>query len=197
MKITQIQQAKKNIDRVNIFVDEEFWVSITKRELIEFGLFKNQELDNNLKAQVEEGSKSGKVEEKVMKWLNIRPRSVKETLEYLKFKQRLEKQDAQRHIDKLVKLGLLDDEKFAQWYVKNRIEFGLHSPRKISAELFKKGISAGVSSRILKQAYSEEKILGNIDKFIQKRSLRSSESIKKYLLNRGFSYNIASKFGEK
>lgn len=197
MKITQIQQAKKNIDRVNIFVDEEFWVSITKRELIEFGLFKNQELDNNLKAQVEEGSKSGKVEEKVMKWLNIRPRSVKETLEYLKFKQRLEKQDAQRHVDKLVKLGLLDDEKFAQWYVKNRIEFGLHSPRKIHSELVQKGISSKDASNILNELYTEEKVIENIKSYIKKRRVANSAKLVKQLYTKGFGYDIASKFGEK
>ncbi len=44
MIITSIVQQKRNPENVNIFIDNKFFRSISKNQLIELGLYKNLEI---------------------------------------------------------------------------------------------------------------------------------------------------------
>ena len=45
--ITKIEAQKKNDDRVNIYVDEKFFMAIYKELVFSFNLKKGQEIDTN------------------------------------------------------------------------------------------------------------------------------------------------------
>jgi regulatory protein len=141
MQITAITQQKKIIENVNLFLDGAFWCSLSKNQMIEFGLHKDKEITESEKVLIEKASSENKNIIKLQKFLQLRPRSVLETKQHLMYKKRLSEEEAQNLIHKLLEKKYLDDRNFAEWYTRTRLENGTHGNNKIKAELISKGIS--------------------------------------------------------
>src|SRR5436190_1338525 len=123
MTITQIQQAKKNEERVNIFLDDRFWVGLTKDELISFELFKGKIITKEEKIEIEKSSSLTKVMYKAVNCVQIRPRSEMEMEQYL-YRKQIDKETSGQDIQKLKDKKLLSDEQFALWLVEQRLHSG-------------------------------------------------------------------------
>lgn len=149
MILTAIQQAKKNIDRVNLFLDGRYWTSLDKNQLLDFKLFKDKSISIEEKNLIETASTEGKVLHKVIQYIHRRPRSEKEIRAYLLYKKEVEQLTAQNVIEKLKLLDYISDQKFAEWYIEQRMNFGIHGINKIKAELIKKGITKKIIDETL------------------------------------------------
>lgn len=202
MQITSIQQAKKNLDHVNIFLDNEFWINISKDELIGFKLSKDQQLTEDLKAKVEASSQQTKIMEKVYNYQMLRPHSIGEIRTYLTMRRKLDRETADSIIGILINRGELSDEQFAKWYITNRLSNRQHGPNKIKAELLKKGVNLKVIESELKLQSNEvstddEKLLAYIAKL--KRQIKAkdkyefSRKLTQRLMSRGYDYSTIKK----
>ena len=87
MKITDIRQAVKNQNRVNVFVDNEYSFSLDIAQLVDFKLKIGTELSQTDINKYQHASSYGKVYQRTLEWVLLRPRSVRETEDYLKKKQ--------------------------------------------------------------------------------------------------------------
>lgn len=197
--VTSIAQAKKNIERVNLYLDNEFWIGLDKDNLIKYGLFKGMKLDEAKKKEIEKASVDGKLLEKAMNFIMIRPRSVKEMQDYLVLRRGLTAEESQSFISILQSRGYLSDLEFTKWYSENRLASGFHGINKIKAELIKKGVSSEIINSVLSEKKEESKDdqAERIKEYIKKvsKSIKSKDQYEfknkliQRLMSRGYGYD--------
>lgn len=195
-RITGLIQQKRNQERVNLFLDGAYWISILKNDLLKNDLFKGKEILKEEKLYLEKISDFSKKWEKLSNWIARRPRSVKETSDYLNFKLKLESQETDSLLKKATDSGLLDDEKFARWFIFQRTEFGLHGINKIRSELINKGIRPDIVNRSISNMELDfkdslerlkEEISIELKKYKTLDYASKNKIIRKFL-SRGFNY---------
>lgn len=207
MQITRIQQAQKNESRVNLFLNDEFWIGIDKDELLSFQLYKGKEIDEELKSQIEQSSSTTKLTNKVINYIQIRPRSEKEVRDYLK-KKNVDPISTSQIISKLKSKDLISDEQFTRWYIENRLISGKFGELRIKNELMQKGIPKSLVDSTYKSLLTDEK-----ESEVEEKALiyatKISKTIKsenkyefrtkliKKLMGRGYSYSLSSKIASK
>jgi len=139
--------------------------------------------------------------ERVLNWLALRPRSEKEIKDYLTKRTRSRKdknsliRDAMK---KLRELELIDDEKFAFWWLEQRRQFRPKGKWALSGELRQKGIDRQLIDQVLNQALSKGSESELAIKVLLKKGSRfdglALEEKKKklygLLARRGFDYEI-------
>ena len=134
-------------------MNNEFGFGLDLENFVTLHLKVNQELsDEEIKLIKDKGDKQ-KSFDKVLRFAMIRPRSLKEVKDYLKRKC-INESIHQYIIKRLTKLELLDDLKFAKWWVEQRQSFSPKSKRVLNNELRIKGINR----EIIQETLSETKI---------------------------------------
>lgn len=199
MIITTIQQAKKHEDRVNVFVDNKLAFAIGKNQLLSMNLYKGKSISEADLKNFQSQADDEKLRERIYKYLTMRPRSIKETSDYLQYKVGLDEPEAQSQIDYFIGKGLLDDLHFTQWWLENRLQFKRYSLRQIHSELARKGIERNIIATVLKnfpQPLVLEKQYNNInfllEKYLKKHAQLEERELKQkalqYILNKGYNY---------
>lgn len=205
MQITSIEQAKKNLDRVNIFLDGEFWVGLDKNELLELGLHKNKTIDVKEKKEIEDKSTKGKIKARILNYIFIRPHSKREILDHFKIKPDIQLEVLQDIINKLEEQNIISDLEFARWYIEGRLASGKHGANKIRAELMKKGVNNKFIEIAMFEKTSSEEFEDKLDSQIKSMIEKVSKSIKaknetdfknkliQRLMGRGFKFDDIKK----
>lgn len=189
MKITALKQQARNKDRVNVFVDGRYRLSLTIAQVTDLELKVNRELDKNSIDLLVVESDFGKTYIRALEYCLMRPRSTKEVSEYLRRKA-IDSDISIRVIDMLKSKGFLSDENFARFWVEGRMLKKGISKRRLVMELKQKGISQNVIEQSLGSSEREE--LAEIDKMIaRKRSKYDDKKLLAYLVRQGFSYSDA------
>lgn len=220
MKVTDISVQARNPDRVNVSVDGAYRFSLDIAQVVEFGLKVGREIDETELAALEQESEFGKLYARALEWVLIRPRSARETKDYLRKKtftkryvsKRAQSKDGvkkilerpgasvqvtERVFDRLVERGYINDEQFARWWVESRNVTKGSSMRKLRAELFAKGIAQSIIDDVL--STSERRDEDELAKIITKKRHRYPDEQKliAYLARQGFSYDDIKKAMEE
>ena len=103
--------------------------------------------------------------------------------------------DIEAVINKLTDLKIIDDERFARFYVENRNRAKGISEKKLRLELRNKGVLDATIQEVLGENEFGEKARDDkteIQKIIQKKRRRgyTDDKLKQYLLRQGFSYDL-------
>lgn len=191
-RITKLKQGVRDENRVNVFVDGKFVFSLDISQVVDFKLKVGQEISKEELSELEKASEFGKLYQRTLEWVLIRPRSERETYDYLKkktFEKRLDENYIGSIIEKLEDKKYLDDLKFAEWYVENRFVKKGVSRRRLEVELVKKGISREIINQVFSESErnDETEILKIIEK---KRAKYDDEKLIQYLVRQGFSYEL-------
>lgn len=222
MLITNLRQGVKNPDRVNVFVDGKYSFSLDVAQVVDFKLKVGQEISEEKLAEYKNASEFGKLYQRALEWVLVRPRSVKETKDYLHKKLTmpssgrsslpssrgsslssrsncgLPSEDiaefSRSIIERLTLKSYLDDQRFAEWYVENRFVKKGVSQKRLKMELMKKGVSAAIIEEVLGSRNDEEEIAKIIAK---KRTKYDDEKLMQYLCRQGFSYDLVREALEK
>ncbi len=133
-----------------------------------------------------------------LKYLSYRPRSTKETIDALHRKKAPE-DIVQKVITKLIELNLLDDQKFAIWWVDQRTTFKPKGERVIKAELIQKGIPKEIIEEVISGLSSSESQTATAVQLLNKRVHRYKniplqemrEKMFNFLIHHGFDYDVA------
>lgn len=203
MQVTQIQQAVRNENRVNLFLDDEFWIGIDKGQLLEFSIFKGKEIDRDEKLAIEKASKNTLLKNRVLKFISIRPRSQKEIEDYLKRKG-FEREDYSNTIENLKARNLISDLDFSIWFTKARLNSKKYGENYILNELISKGVQKSIAKEAMVSVINndtKEEIEDNALILAKKfsNSIKSTDAynrrnkIIQKLLRRGFTLEIAQK----
>lgn len=208
MKITNIKQAAKNPNRANIFVDGKYTFSLDITQLSDFKLKIGQEITDAELAGYQHASFFGKLYQRTLEWVLTRPRSIRETEEYLRRKHLdyLKKsadnsanfsdaiknfsEDANQIIDTLIAKKYLDDYVFATYYIENRFTKKGISQKRLRLELTKKGVAKNVIDEVLSSDLRND--ADEIKKLIaKKRAKYDDEKLIQYLVRQGFDFETA------
>ncbi|MFH0979465.1 MAG: regulatory protein RecX [Candidatus Roizmanbacteria bacterium] len=135
-------------------------------------------------------------------FLKFRPRSEKEVRDYLykKIKSKhWSRDDAEKVIEELKEEELIDDEKFVDWFVRNRTTLKPKGQRLLTRELKLKGISDELIEKyFLENTIDEESLAFKIleKRWPRYKSLSSQKRFEKacrFLMSRGFNYDLTKK----
>lgn len=198
MQITSIRQQKKDPERVNIFVDNEYTFSLTKNQLLENKLYKNKEISSEKIEEYKKLSKIGKEKANALKLIGARPRSRKEVLDYLTFKRSIDPEEAENIIKDLEKMNYINDLEFANWFVEQRKMNKKYGVNKIRAQLVEKGVKNDLIKVSLENIDQDEQ-LQKVVAFLQKEigeteiDYDRKNKLTRKLVSRGFSFDLIKK----
>lgn len=208
-KITDIKQAVRDENRVNVFVDNEYCFSLDIAQLIDFKLKIGSELSEDDIEKYHKASEFGKLYQRTLEWVLVRPRSVRETRDHLfqkahqrELKSKIASESKpkmkpylvdnlmlEQVLSRLIEKHYIDDQKFAEYYVENRFVNKGISAKRMRMELTKKGIDSSIIDAVLNTTARNE--ADEIKKIITKKINRYDEQkLTSYLLRQGFDYEL-------
>ena len=191
--VTDIRQGVKNPNRANIFINGKYSFSLDITQVVDLKVKIGKTVSEEELAELKRASEFGKLYQRTLEWVLVRPRSLKETRDYLRKKIYDRKLDAgfsDMIIERLTEKKYLDDEKFAEYYVENRFVKKGISQKRLKMELFKKGVAAEIVEEVL--ANSERDEVEEAKKIIaKKRGRYDDEKLIAYLCRQGFPYQLA------
>lgn len=194
--ITSIK-AQKNQKRVNIYLDNSFGFGLDLENFIRIGLRVNQRLTENEAKEIIRISELQKSFDKTLRFVMTRPRSLKEVKDYFKRKE-IDSSLHKNILERIEKLELLDDQKFAKWWVDQRLEFKHKSKKDITFELRQKGIDTNIIKNVLDDSeidelkIAKELIVKKNYKWDRYGESERRQKITQYLAGKGFSWDIIS-----
>ena len=171
--------------------------------MVDFKLKVGQQLSLSELSDLKKASNFGKIYQRAIEYVLVRPRSIREVKDYLKRKQQLyvspdnstssisSSQDIENIIFRLIDKQYLDDKKFAEYYIVNRFHKKGISQKRLQLELTKKGVDSAIIAEVFSNAPRDDAT--EIKKIITKKRTRYSDDQKliQYLVRQGFSYELA------
>jgi len=199
--ITSITQ-QKNKNRVNVYLDDKFGFGIDLDNFVLLHLKVNQELTQEEVEKIVKKAEYQKTLDKLYRFVMVRPRSEKEVTDYFR-RKKVHSSLFDKLLSKLKSLDLLDDLKFAKWWVDQRQSFKPKPKRIIKIELTKKGIIKEIIDNVLGETeFDESKMAHDLltRKAYKWKGLEPREAKQKksqYLAGKGFSWDVIEKVTSK
>ncbi len=190
MKITRIVRQIKQKGRYSVFVDDTYSFSLSESALLESGIAIGQEVDDDKLRTYKQLSDNDKLYSQALRYAAMRPRSEWEMQSYMQRKE-FPAPLVEQINEKLIRIGLLDDTKFAAMFVHDRRLLRSASKRKIQLELQKKHIPSDVISIALAEEEGDEltALKEQIVKKQQQSRYRDNElRLMQFLARQGFNY---------
>jgi len=137
--ITKIESQKKNNDRVNIYVDGEFFMAVFTELIYTFNLKKGMEIDQNNLTYILKEEMYIKAKNKALNILSKADQSEKKIRE--KLSSEFEEDTIDIVIEFLLKNKFIDDDLLAQKIVNTNVNLNKCGRNKIKQNLYNKGIA--------------------------------------------------------
>jgi regulatory protein len=190
-KITSLKTQKRNSHRINVFLDGEFAIGLSKATATQLQV--GQEISESDITALLLNDKREIAYQQALKLISYRPRSEKEVRQNLN-KHSIPTSIIEDTIDRLKTNGLIDDEKFALQWVENRIDFRPRSRHMLSFELKQKGITSEIIGQTLADIDEDELVyltaVKQSRRFIHLDKSEFNRQLGRYLLRRGFTYEV-------
>jgi regulatory protein len=192
-KITDLKQGVRNPDRVNVYVDGKFLFSVDVSQVVDLGVKVGLEISEDELTEFKRASEFGKLYQRALEWVLMRPHSEKECRDYLRrkiFERKLDKNYIDKIVEKLKDKRYLDDCRFAEWYVENRFSKKGVSTKRLKMELLKKGVLKDIVEQVLRDSSRNDR--EELEKMIAKKRSRypDDEKLTAYLVRQGFPYDL-------
>ncbi len=199
MRISRIEKQKKEKQRCNIFIDGIFKAGLYEDTVVKFGLRSGDEISEKEFEKIREYDEYNYAKASAYKFLSYRQRSKKEMITKLK-----QKKLPDTAINKVIKLleeqKYLNDEIFADNFVKEQIRNKKAGRRTLIGKLLEKGISREISETVVSENYpaneefaAAEKVLA---KFIRTGKFKNDYDKKskcfRHLISKGFDTDTAN-----
>ncbi len=196
--ITALKIQKRDKERVNVFVDDEFAFAVTV--IVAAQLRKGQFLNDAEIESLKQGDQRDKAYNRAVRFLSFRPRSQKEVARYLSEKEYSE-EVIEDVINRLTQQKYLDDEAFARFWLEDRDRFRPKGARALRYELGQKGIDREIIEMVLADVDEEEAAWAAIEKKINQWRNLADDTLKKkvisFLSRRGFGYDVSRQTFER
>lgn len=144
--ITALTAQKKNADRVNLFLDDQFAFGLATAVAINLRV--GQILSAAEIEALQNQEAAEKARENALNLLTYRPRSVAEVRRHLN-KKEFDAAAIEQALDRLQAVELLDDHAFALYWVEQRETFKPRSHMALRQELSQKGIDRNLIDTVL------------------------------------------------
>lgn len=191
-KITALKIQKKNPNRVNVYLDEEFAFGLAK--IVAAWLSVGQELTAEEIEKLQRQDMTEVAFQAALRLLNYRARSESEIRKNLENKG-FTSQTVDEIIERLRASGLLNDERFATDWVENQSNFRPRGRRLLKLEMRMKGLSEEHIESALQGARDEEALAYDAAQRPAQRYARLGWQdfrlkLSQFLARRGFTYPV-------
>ena len=191
--ITALTAQIRNRNRVNVFLDGDFAFGLSR--IIAAWLHVGQELSDEKIAALQAEDSQEVAYQKVIRYLSYRQRSTDEVRRHLE-KQGASPEITETVMERLLRNGLIDDQRLAQDWVENRSDHRPRSRRALVYEMKQKGIPEGAIEQALVDWDEEEMAYQAARKQARKIKhldwLEFRQKMVAHLARRGFSYETAA-----
>ena len=200
-QITSIEPQKRRQGRFNIYVEGKFSFAADENMLAKNILSVGKSLSADDIEKLTKENEAGKLFDASLRFLSYRQRSEKEVKDFLvkkiarceniKFNLASQSPVISQIITRLKKQSFLNDEEFAEWWVKARTGSQPKGPYVIRMELLRKGVDKEIVEKAISKI-TNQKELGS--KVIEKKlviwktltNLELKKKIYEHLARRGF-----------
>jgi regulatory protein len=191
-KITAIESQKRNPNRVNIYLDDQFAFGLSR--MVAAWLQAGQTISEEKIAALQEEDAREVAIQKALHFLSYRARSFEEVRKNLE-KHEIPEPVIQNTLERLQNAGLLNDHDFARTWVENRNTFRPRGRRALRMELRQKGLSESVIETTLDEMTDEEALaLAAARKYVRKLKGLAWQDFRNklggFLGRRGFPYEV-------
>lgn len=193
--ITKIEQQKKNEDRVNIYVNDEYFTAIFKELVFTFNLKKGDEIDEDHLKSILNDEMYIKAKNKALNILSKADQSEK------KIREKLSADFEEETIDKVVEFlkrnNFINDNLLAQKIVNTNLNLNKCGKNRIKQNLYNKGLDSGAISEAISEIDSDAEF-ENAMYLARKRYERVKnedkrkiyQKLSQHLAYKGFNYDI-------
>ena len=186
MKITKIEIQKKNKNRVNLYLDEEFFCGLSLETVLKNHLKEGIEVEEDkIKFLIFETEKEMALS-KAVGYISKCQKTKKEVYKYL-IQKGYDEEIINYVISKLEEYNFVDDTLYAKNYIKFKNKNS--GSRKIEMELKQKGINEEVAKESLeKYSNDREYVLMVATKYMKnkEKDLKNKQKAYRHLASRGF-----------
>lgn len=186
MKITKIEIQKKNKNRVNLYLDEEFYCGLSLETIMKNHLKEGFEINENQIEFLKTETEKEVALSKAVGYISKCQKTKKEILKYLLTKG-FDETICQQVIEKLEEYKFVDDEEYAKNYIKFKNKN--NGSRKIAMELKQKGVDDEIASQSLENySCDRESVLSVATKYLKNkdRDLKTKQKAYRHLASRGY-----------
>lgn len=208
--ITDIKEAVRDQDRLNIYIDGKFFCSLALSQVVDLKLKIGRVLTDEELVELKRASEFGKLYQRALEYALLRPHSQKELRDYLKkktlsrtirvknkktgeyqtkLKEGFDASLVEPVLARLIERGYVDDERFARLWVENRSVRKGVSQKKLRLELQAKGVAQDIIENCLSEGVRNEQ--EELAKVIARKAKKYPDEQKliQYLLRQGFNYS--------
>ena len=192
--VTQLKPQRDG-KRVNVYLDGKFGFGIDLDNLVKFKIKIEKEFSQSEIDKIIYEAEFAKTYNKLLNFATLRPRSEKEVFDWSK-RKKVPKSIYKKLFNRLNRLELLNDSKFASWWVEQRVQFKFKSKKELKYELRQKGIDKNVIDNALGKADVNEEELAkklfekNKYKWQKYELQQQKEKAFAFLARKGFPYDI-------
>ncbi len=186
-RITRLRALKSG--RVAVYLDGRRAFTLTGIEATRLQV--GQSLSDEEIARLLARDLQERAHEIALRFLSYRPRSEREVADHLRRKG-FDAQTVEAVLERLRRVGLVDDRAFARFWVENRAAFRPRGRTALRAELRRKGVPPAIIQEVLAEASPDERALALRLARERARRLRGLDPrtlrrrLAGYLLRRGF-----------
>ena len=190
-KITKIEAQKNNKERFNVYIDGNFYCTLTLSAIMGYDIRTDGEVDLELLATAQESTEKSVALSKAIDYLSRGLKTNMQMVLYLKKKGYVGKIIGYV-IEKLQSYGYLDDSNYAQAYI------NAYKDKKgkiyIKNQLLLKGVDKSIVESLLSEMDGQDEEAYTVLKKYLKYKENNSDNLRKayrYVLQKGFSYSEA------
>ncbi len=155
-EVTSLRRSPRAPGRVVVYVDEKRFATLPEPMVRSLGLVEGLELDEAGFEQLRDAADAEAAFDVAVRLLAVRPRAVQELLLLLRSKGH--KPNAAAHaVGRLEDAQLLDDNRFAEEFVRSRLARG-HGPDRMLRDLLRKGVSRATARNAIDEVMLEQNI---------------------------------------
>ena len=196
--ITKIEVQKKNQDRVNIYVDENFFMAIYKELVFTFNLKKGDIIEEENLRQILKDEMFLKGKNKALTILSKASQSEKKIRE--KLSDDFEEDVIDDVVDFLKKYNFINDNELATKIVNTNVNLNKYGKNKIKQNLYNKGIEKSIIETAIDDIDTDKEFenalyLGKkrYERLKNEDPRKAYQKIGNHLAYKGFNYDIIKK----
>ncbi len=170
LRITAIEKAKKGY---HLFVEGEYALTLNAEVLVETGLRSGQEITPQRLDEIKGASDRRRARERALYLLESRSHSRKELFD--KLCRSVPEEIAEETADRMVQLGLVDDESYARRWAAMLWREKKYGPRRIRQSLMQKGFDRALVDQVLEEmedSFAGEETAEQLENLIRRKYAR-------------------------
>jgi regulatory protein len=198
MPIITSVKPQKNGKRLNIYLDGQFGFGIDLENFVKGELKMDKHLTDEEVIKIVKKAEFQKTFDKIVRFATVRPRSEKEITDWLK-RKKVHESLHEELFNRLKHLELLDDAKFAVWWIDQRTTFRPKGKRALESELMQKGVNREVIKEVLSDSPIDEEKMArglmekNAYKWKNLPKLEAKQKKIRFLASKGFNWDLIEK----